>query len=72
MIERFELMEKALITMLEEKKYAALRDLLRILWILRRLSLSCRIRKSPYCFVCCLRSWRRRPLWKWSRRSRNL
>ena len=60
MAERFEIVQKTLLTLLDEKKYATLRDILVTIPTWRR-------NASPFCFACCPRNWRPKPLWKWTR-----
>ena len=73
MAERFELVEKALIRMLEDKKYATLRDILitvnpsDIAGIFSGLE----EKQIPLCSVCCPRSWRQKLLWKWKVKPRS-
>lgn len=70
MAERFEIVEKALLKMLEEKKYSTLRDILITMnprtWPV--FSTAWRKSRSPSCSACFPRSRQRRPLWKWSPR----
>ena len=68
MAERFEIVEKALLAMLEGKKYATLRDILvtmnpsDVAGLFRGLE----EKQIPCCSGSCPRSWRRRPSWRWS------
>ena len=73
MAERFEIVEKALLAMLEGKKYATLRDILvtmnpsDVAGLFRGLE----EKQIPLLFRLRPRNWRRRPLWKWSPTTRS-
>ena len=73
MQERFEIMEKAIEKMLAEKKYATLRDILVTMNPADIAAIFSNVEESglPLLFRLLPRSWRQRPSWKWSRRSRS-
>ena len=72
MAERFEIVTKALHKMLEEKKYAALRDILLVMYPndIAELFRDVEEEKIPLLFRLLPRSWRQKPLWKWKPRTR--
>ena len=73
MAERFEIVEKALLKLLEEKKYATLRDILTTMNPMDVAGLFDGLdeNRSPSCSACFPRNRRRRPSWKWSRRPKS-
>ncbi len=67
------ILEKMITTLLNEKKYPSLRDILvtmnpsDIAGVFDGLEPE----RTPCCSGCCPRSWRLRPSWKWSRMHRS-
>ena len=73
MAERFEIVEKALLKLLEEKKYATLRDILTTMNPMDVAGLFDGLdeKQIPLMFRLLPKNRRRRRLWKWSRRPRS-
>lgn len=73
MAERFEIVEKALLKLLEEKKYATLRDILTTMNPMDVAGLFDGLdeKQIPLMFRRFQRNRLRRPSWKWSRRPKS-
>ena len=71
MAERFEIVEKALLKLLEEKKYATLRDILTTMNPMDVAGLFDGLDEKQIPLMFFPRNRRRRPSWKWSRRPKS-
>ena len=62
MAERYEIVEKALLKMLDEKKYSALREVLSTMNPSDIAVVLSNLEEDRCCSVCCRRNWRQKPL----------
>ena len=67
MAERFEIVEKTLQMLLDDKKYKTLREILSTMnpGDIAAVFYSMDEERIPSCSGCCPRNWRQRPLLKW-------